>query len=182
MNWTRACMVVAFLLGSACASARGYDLPGEGVDVDDGDTVVLLTPARVQEKIRLSSIDAPESSHTKHERGRIGQPFSDSARDYLAHLVKGKQVVAKCTERDRYERNVCDIFVAGVSANRQMVAVGLAWANRAGGGRYLHDPEVLRLEDTARRSRLGLWADKHPVEPWLWREHCWKHSLCPVSD
>jgi len=108
------------------ALAAGYELRGTAVHVDDGDTVVLLAAAHLQHKIRLASIDAPESSHSNRVRGRIGKPFANTSRGHLASMVKGKDVVARCYERDRYERNVCEVFVGSVSANREMVREGLA--------------------------------------------------------
>lgn len=175
-------LAIALMSGHAATYAAGYELRGKVVYVDDGDTVVLLSAGNVQEKIRLSSIDAPETAHTSHETGRLGQPFSDRSRVYLAGLVKGKSVTARCAERDQYGRNVCDILVEGISANREMVAAGMAWANRAAHGRYLRDPEVLRLEQQARARRMGLWADSRPVEPWLWRTECWKRNTCPGAQ
>ncbi len=59
------------------------EVAGRVVYVDDADTIVLLVDGRSQMKIRLSSIDAPETSHTNKERGRIGQPYSNNAGEYL---------------------------------------------------------------------------------------------------
>jgi len=49
----------------------------------------------------------------------------------------------------------------------------------AAGGRYLRDRSLLDLEHDARQRRLGLWADAHPVAPWVWRDQCWKAAVCP---
>jgi micrococcal nuclease len=164
------------------ASAHAYDLYGKVVYVDDGDTVVLLTENNSQEKIRLASIDAPESSHTKHEKGRIGQPFSKNSGDYLSSLVKGKNVVARCYERDRYQRNVCDIHVESVFVNLEMVVSGLAWANVSAGGRYLRDKSFPALEAAARSRKTGLWAGPGAVPPWEWRDTCWKQQKCDLKS
>src|SRR5260370_1059261 len=48
-----------------------------------------------------------------------------------------------------------------------LVKVGLAWWYR----QYApHDDTLRMLEDKARKDRLGLWADPHPVPPWCWRK------------
>ena len=151
---------------------------GKVVYVDDGDTVVLLDDRNVQRKIRLSSIDAPETSHTKKERGRIGQPFSDPSGRFLASMVKGKEVVAHCFEADRYGRDVCELFVGGESVNRAMVKSGWAWANLSSRGRYLRDKSLLSLEASARAGRVGLWVGLDPLPPWEWRDLCWKQGQC----
>lgn len=146
--------------------------------MDDGDTVVMLVDGRAQMKIRLSSIDAPESSHTNKQVGRIGQPYSDNSGKHLAALVKGKNVDAHCFEADRFGRDVCELFVDGRSVNKEMVKLGWAWANVAAQGRYLRDKSLLSTEATARASHAGLWAGLNPVAPWEWRDVCWKQGKC----
>lgn len=181
----RTTALLAFILLSLCQlSAKAVDyragtLHGLAVYIDDGDTIVLLDDGRTQHKIRLASIDAPETSHTNRERGRVGQPYADKARDHLAGLIKGKQITALCYEPDRYSRLVCDIQVGGMSVNEEMVRSGFAWANTASGGRYLRDKRLAGLQAQARSARKGLWAGSHPVEPWQWRKQCWQSGDCP---
>ncbi len=160
------------------ASAKPVSQTGEVIHVDDGDTVVLLVPGNQQVHVRLSSIDAPEASHTKKETGRIGQPYAENAKRYLASLVKGQTVDAHCFEQDRYGRSVCELIANGSSVNRQMVEQGWAWANQATNGRYLRDKSLKALESKARGARAGLWAGAHPIPPWEWRSACWKNSRC----
>lgn len=147
--------------------------------MDDGDTVVLFVDGRTQMKIRLSSIDAPESSHTNKQVGRVGQPYSDNSGKYLASMVQGKAVDAYCFETDKYGRNVCELFVDGRSVNREMVKQGWAWANIAANGRYLRDKSLFELEAKARSNHSGLWAGTTPIAPWEWRDMCWKQRQCP---
>ena len=158
--------------------SRPFDIDGRAIYVQDGDTLIMLTPTNEQLEIRLSSIDAPESSHTKKQTGRIGQPHSDNSKQYLAALVKGKNVRAHCFESDKYERNVCELFVDGRSVNQAMVQAGWAWANRSARGRYLRDKSLIAIEAQARATHEGLWAGKNPVEPWAWRDVCWKQGMC----
>lgn len=158
--------------------AKPLDVNGVVVYVDDGDTVVLLVDGRTQMKVRLSSIDAPESSHTKKQTGRVGQPYSDNAGKYLASMVKGKHVDAHCFETDRYGRDVCEIFIDGRSVNQELVKQGWAWANIAAKGRYLRDKSLPELESKARAGHVGLWAGASPVAPWEWRDRCWRNGQC----
>ncbi len=154
------------------------EVTGRVVFVEDADTVVLLVDGRSQMKIRLSSIDAPEKSHTSHETGRIGQPYSENSKTYLASLIKGKTVTANCFEADRYGRDVCEIFLDAKSVNQALVRDGWAWANMAANGRYLRDKSLPALEAAARSSHIGLWAGANPVPPWQWRDLCWKRGTC----
>ncbi|ABM96921.1 thermonuclease family protein [Methylibium petroleiphilum] len=177
-----ATILIAFLavfFAAYAHAAQASAMQGKVVYVDDGDTVVLLTAANEQVKIRLASIDAPESSHTNKERGRIGQPFSDNAKRYLEQLVKGQTVDAQCHDVDRYSRHVCTLTVGRVEVNREMVRAGWAWANTASGGRYLRDAGLPQLQAQAQGARQGLWAGSNPVPPWEWRRQCWESGNCP---
>lgn len=178
--------VFAILVGAClgCQAAAGSEirLSAKVVYVDDGDTVVLLNAARQRVNVRLSSIDAPESSHENKEAGRVGQPFSDKSRSYLASMVKGETVDATCFEEDHHHRQVCEIFLRGKSVNQEMVRSGFAWANRSAHGRYLRDKSLPGLEEDARRAKRGLWAGSKPVEPWVWRKACWERSVCVGAE
>ena len=166
---------------SAPATAAAWQLSGTAIYIDDGDTVSILSDDRQQTKVRLASIDAPETSHTSKQTGRVGQPYADKARQYLANQIKGQVVQGTCFEQDRYGRSVCELFVNGTSVNRAMVSAGLAWANVAAHGRYLRDKGLPVAESHARAEHRGLWADPSPVPPWVWRDSCWKQSVCPTD-
>jgi len=141
----------------------------------------MLVDGNAQMKVRLSSIDAPETAHTKKSTGRIGQPFSNNSKDHL-NKIKGLTVEAICFESDRYGRDVCEIFLNGKSVNQDMVRSGLAWANTSNNRRYLRDKGLPALEAAARSQRAGLWADPYPVPPWEWRDRCWKSGDCQPSQ
>lgn len=151
--------------------ASAYEISGRVVRVADGDTLTLLVRQRRQ-RVRLASIDAPE---TGDGRARPGQPYGQASRRALADLVAGKVLRLRCYEQDRYGREICDVPLSdGRTANQAMVAAGLAWANQQGKGKYLRDKSLVSLERKARSERLGLWRDKNPVAPWEWRWKCWQ--------
>lgn len=161
------CMVLSVPVAQAVGP---YALSGRVVDVSDGDTLTLLV-GRDRHRVRLASIDAPE---TGHGRRRPGQPYGQAARKALAGLVAGKTLTLRCHEQDRYGRDVCDVPLSdGRTANRVMVESGLAWANRQGGGKYLRDPAMAGLERQARDRGLGLWQQAGAIAPWEWRWQCW---------
>ncbi|MFA5662537.1 thermonuclease family protein [Castellaniella sp.] len=161
---------VVLCLANGVWAAGSYPLSGRVVSVSDGDTLTLLADGQRQ-RVRLASIDAPE---TGHGRTRPGQPFGQAARRALAALVAGQTLTLACYEQDHYGREICDVPLSGGStANRQLVAQGLAWANRQGGGKYLRDVQMPVLEARAREQRLGLWQQAHAVPPWEWRWKCW---------
>ncbi len=169
-------------LGAGAPAQRGaFQASAAAVAVDDGDTIKVLTSTASHLTVRLASIDAPEASHTGQQAGRIGQPFGQTSRRHLASLVLGKTLKLDCFETDRFGRAVCNVQAGEVFVNREMVAVGLAWSNQGSGGRYLRDRSLLAVEARARDQRLGLWADKQPVAPWVWRTSCWNEGLCPSA-
>lgn len=156
-------------------SAAGFELAGRVVHMDDGDTLILLTPGNVQERIRLASIDAPEMPHGKK---RPGQPFSRAAKETLGRLLAdASAVTASCPERDRYGRAVCTVFAGKVDVNYEMVARGMAWANTAR-PEYIRDPRIPAAQAAAQTARRGLWAQPGQVPPWEWRKVCWEDARC----
>lgn len=183
--WTGAARAAATLLAVWATAATpapagaGYELTGRVIYVDDGDTLVLLTPQRLQEPVRLASIDAPETAHTQHDGRRLGQPYAARSKEFLEELAKGQQAQAKCFERDIHGRSVCDVFVNERSLSEAMVANGWAWVNVASRGRFMRDNSLPSLEASARASAKGLWAGASPVPPWQWRAQCWRKGICP---
>ncbi len=177
MQIKKAIAILALITCGVTSHAEAVQ--GRIVYVEDGDTATLLIDGKSQMTIRFSSIDAPESNHTRQEKGRIGQPYSANSGRYLASLIKNKEVTAQCFENDRYGRAVCEVFLGTESVNRDMVAQGWAWANRAANGRYLRDKTLLDLERHAQANHIGLWAGLNPVAPWEWRDLCWKQGQCP---
>ena len=39
-------------------------------------------------------------------------------------------------------------------------------------GNIIHDQSLIPLEETARQSKVGLWADANPMAPWDYRHGC----------
>lgn len=164
-----------FALG---AKAEPWTLTGKVIYVADGDTIMLMLDDYSKVSIRMSDIDAPESGHGEK---RPGQPYSRVSTQNLSALARGKQAAATCYEIDNptYKRPVCTVFVNGVNLNAEQVRQGLAWANRAN-PRYLRDQQILVLEQQARAAGRGIWSKDsvQPMEPWIWRDLCWKKSAC----
>ena len=128
---------------------------GRVVGVHDGDTITLLTDLNQPIKIRLSQIDAPESD----------QAFGQVSRQSLSSLVFNKTVAVAVDTIDAHDRIVGMVFVDGLDVSSEQIRRGMAWAYR----QYLHDQSLLQLEAQARKARLGLWADRNPMPPWVYR-------------
>ncbi len=158
----------------AAQSAVQYALTGKVVQVSDGDTINLLVD-KTQHRIRLASIDAPETSHGSD---RPGQPFGEASRKNLADYVAGKTLTLTCYEKDHYGRDVCDVPANGTTANRLQVQDGMAWANQQAKGKFLRDKTLVGLQNDAQKKKLGLWAEPGAVAPWEWRVVCWQNKKC----
>lgn len=59
-------------------------------------------------------------------------------------------------------------MIDGIDINAEQVKAGMAWAYRYHG--RASDETMLRLEEEARRHKIGLWSSSAPVEPWKWRK------------
>jgi endonuclease YncB( thermonuclease family) len=150
-----------FLVGLLVLPSQAELISGRVVHVADGDTVTVLDAGKVQHKIRLAGIDAPEKS----------QAYGERSRESLAELVANRTVIVDTEKQDRYGRRVGKVLVAGKDVNVEQIRRGLAWFYRHY-ERELSDADRQhydRAEAEARDYRRGLWADPRPVPPWEFR-------------
>jgi endonuclease YncB( thermonuclease family) len=150
----RALLLLPLLSLLLAAPAWAETFQGKVVRVSDGDTLTLLVD-RKQIKVRLLEIDAPESK----------QAFGQRARQSLGDLCAGQEAIVRSSGRDRYGRVLGRVDCRGMDANAEQVRRGMAWVY----DRYVTDRSLYALQNEARTAQLGLWADKAPTAPWLWR-------------
>lgn len=161
MTYTLRTLCLTIFLFSACQAdpKPQTDSPTQGkvISIADGDTFTILGPDNQQERVRLYGIDCPEKN----------QPFGQVARKRLSALVFGKPVRLESRGRDRYKRVLALVWVNDtVLVNTQLLREGLAWHY----DRYDDDPRWEALEQAARLSKVGLWSEPGPVEPWNLRK------------
>lgn len=131
-----------------------FGLDGKVVGVTDGDTIKILTSEREQIKIRLYGIDAPEKK----------QPYGTAAKRYLADLIAGKTIQIEERGKDRYKRVLGIAYLGGRDVNEILVLNGYAWA-------FTKYSKIYESQEwQARSKRLGLWRDKNPIKPEIWRK------------
>lgn len=126
------------------------------VAIADGDTLTVLNEDLQQVKVRLAEIDAPEKR----------QAFGTRSRQSLGELCHEKRAEVRVIDVDRYKRVVGRVSCAGVDANATQVRRGMAWVY----DRSAKDKTLYQLQDEARGSGRGLWADRNPIAPWDWRK------------
>lgn len=147
--------ILIIFLTCAVSASRAYE--ARVVGVSDGDTVTVLDANKVQHKIRLAGIDAPEKA----------QDFSNRAKEHLSDLVFGKTVSIPDGKFDKYGRTVSRIIVNGTDAGLEQVKAGMAWhykkyeVEQTPADRANYSAAELK----ARAAKLGLWAQGTPVRP-----------------
>jgi endonuclease YncB( thermonuclease family) len=143
------------------AQAAQWIVEGWVVALSDGDTVTVLDSAKVQHKVRIAGIDAPEK----------GQPYGNASTESLSRLVFGREVAAYCYKKDRYGREVCRVFQKQRDVGLEQIRAGMAWHFKE----YQHEQTAHeRLiyrddENAAKAAKQGAWKDPMPVPPWEWR-------------
>jgi endonuclease YncB( thermonuclease family) len=170
-NWMRIFgLTLALLVGFGTAGAAV--LTGRVVGVSDGDTITVLDAAKVQYKIRVSGIDAPEKK----------QAFGQVSKENLSRLVFNKMVDIEWTKYDRYKRIVGKVLVQSPNCNGvcaktfdaglSQVNAGLAWWYRKYAKEQSQEDQSKyeRTELGAQARHQGLWIDKTPIAPWDWRK------------
>lgn len=97
-------------------------LRGKVVGVSDGDTITVLDADKIQYKVRLAGIDAPEKS----------QAFGERSKQHLGNLVFGKVVYVEWNKTDKYGRTVGKAFnytpkmlPTATSASRNWILIDL---------------------------------------------------------
>lgn len=124
----------------------------------DGDSLEAVLADGTAREIRLASIDAPERN----------QKFGREAQAHLAALVKGQAARIYQTDTDRYKRVVAFVLIGatGTDVNATMVSDGCAWHAIA----FSDDPSLTELERQAKAAKRGLWSQRAPIPPWVYRK------------
>ena len=122
--------------------------------------------------VRLHCIDAPVITRIHRNEpwlSKPGQPFAGRAFMSLSNKVLHKQVRLDIMRMNRRHQAVAVVWVESRNINLEMVAEGLAWADRKCAKRPA-DSGYLAAEEQARSRKVGLWAQEAPQPPWEFRK------------
>lgn len=133
----------------------------------DGDTCDVKHSDGNVDRVRMLGIDAPEVTHNSKE---ISQPWGEKCRDNLKTIIDGKQVYVETRRRDGYGRNLGRILYAGADVNLLTLAGGCAWQYYPNGIAEELRADYLAAFEQARTNKIGLFAQKRPVTPTVWRK------------
>jgi len=130
------------------------------VAISDGDTLTARcgTPGAYQQvKVRIAAIDAPERR----------QAFGQRARQHLAQLCFRQRATLHILYHDAYGRAVANVRCGTTDAASAQVGAGMAWVYTPYASEH---PHLVRLQQQARASGRGLWAQPRPQAPWSYRQ------------
>ncbi|UCF85477.1 MAG: thermonuclease family protein [Desulfobacteraceae bacterium] len=134
--------------------------------VYDGDTV-KAQGHDIEIKVRLVSIDTPETSKEKRDPG---QPYSQQAKKYLTDLILNRSVDIKGYGLDRYNRILGVIYLGNQNINLEMVKAGFAEVYRGMAPHKFELSPYWQAEKKARDSKKGMWSlGAKYVSPKDWR-------------
>jgi endonuclease YncB( thermonuclease family) len=151
---------VLAILALALSFPVWADFTGKVVRIADGDTVTILDEFKVQHKVRLTGIDAPERK----------QPFGSRSKQSLSNMVFSKTVTVKTDKRDRYGRELGKVLINGMDVNREQIRRGMAWHAYQRDQSASDRQAYADAENKAKDQRRGLWVDSDPLSPWDWRK------------
>lgn len=129
--------------------------------IGDGDTITVIDRCELLH-VGFACIDAPETAQI---------PFGGASRRTLQDPAPlGIEVTLRIKSVDRYGRTVAEVSHGQSNLGRAMVAAGQAFVY----GSYADgcDREAYaRLENDARRRRLGIWSEPGGLQrPWSFRK------------
>ena len=131
------------------------DFVARVVTVHEGDRLTIRHQGR-NETIYLKDIDCPD----------LKQPYGKQAKIATAAYVGSRDVVVRGLTRSKQGRVSAEVFLQdGRNVGRELLKEGLAWRQRSTSS----DARLEVIEELARASGKGLWADSNPVPPWKWK-------------
>src|SRR5262249_40021734 len=134
------------------------ELDGQVTGIADGDTLTISDSGE-QVRIRVGEIDAPE----------LKQDYGFRARESLAELCQGKHARIVVTGRGDTLNRVGEVYCGKVETAAEQVRRGMAWVT---GTCTAEQPQrtLCALQEAAKQDKVGLWRERNPVAPWVWRE------------
>lgn len=147
---------IIFLLIFFISIVHFSQTKGKIIKIKDGDTVVVLLKDKTEETLRLAEVDCPENS----------QPFGKNAKQFTSSQVFGKNVTFYRTGKDRYRRTIAKIFYDNDKyLSAEIIRAGFGWWYY----KASKNVELQKMQQEAKKNKLGLWSDKKAVSPWDFR-------------
>ena len=148
------------LFASTNLVAESIEFDARVLRVIDGDSVIVENNNN-EITLRLKYIDAPE----------LNQSFGKESKSFLQKLVSHKDIHVSSSYKDRYGRSLSEIFFyennVAIYINAKLIKSGHAWVYK----NYRSNEYLMNLEKDAKFNKRGLWKEKNPLEPWVYRKN-----------
>ncbi|OME59808.1 MULTISPECIES: thermonuclease family protein [Paenibacillus] len=124
--------------------------------VVDGDTMKLTIGGK-KETIRLLLVDTPESVNPNIPEP---QPFSLEASDFAKKMLTDKdvQIELDVSERDKYGRLLCYLYIDGKMFNEILLEQGYARVAYVFAPNTKYVDQFRAIQDKAREREIGIWS------------------------
>jgi micrococcal nuclease len=161
----RLIVLAVLVLGLGRASgqepARPRSLPGAVVKVVSGDTIHVFVNGEV-ERVRYIGVASPDPG----DGTQSGDPVGRDALQFNRGLVNAKNVRLEldAQERDAEGRLLAYVWVGDVMVNAEMIGRGFGQVP-TGTSNVRHQEMLLRRQQEARASQLGIWRSVAPAAP-----------------
>ncbi|SFJ51456.1 thermonuclease family protein [Thermoflavimicrobium dichotomicum] len=129
--------------------------------VIDGDTIHLTEPVMGTKKVRLVSVDAPETNY----QGQAQHPWGEKAKNFLMDLLPaGTRIDLEWDQeaKDRYGRLLAHVWKGDTDVNKELIRHGHAVT-------YYIDPNMKYFEEyqsaylRSKREGKGMWNPDQPI-------------------
>ena len=145
--------VLAVVLSSMVYAEN--ELSGKVISVPDGNTIEVFANDNESYMIMLYGIDSPE----------LSQEYGAKAQKFLQKIILNKKVTIKIQGKDRWGNRLGVILIDGkIDPRLELLEAGLAWTAE-------RNPleELESVKEKAREQGKGLWKEKDPTPPWIYR-------------
>jgi endonuclease YncB( thermonuclease family) len=146
--------IVGILMVVPVQALAGTEFVARVLTVHEGDRLTIHYQERNQ-TVALRDVDCPE----------LKQPYGKQAKHAAAAYLANRDVLVRELKKDQRGRMTADILLTdGRNIAHELVKEGLAWVQPG----EVHDPVLKDMEELARASKQGLWAEPDPIPPWKW--------------
>ena len=135
-------------------------IEGKVVEVESGDSFLIKSDGNIQ-SVKLLLVDAPEP----------GQIYFDESQKALSNLIKKKEVRVVVHAADTAGTFHGNVYLDGHDVGLRQVEAGMAWyfdrnaETQSAARRQVYAD----AQASATSAREGLWLDRKPVAPWIFR-------------
>lgn len=151
----KSCFLLGLLLAVPAMGTAGEEFVARVIAVHEGDRLTIYHQGR-KDIVYLRGVDCPE----------LKQPHGKQAKHATAAYIGNRDVIVRDLKRDRQGQMTADIFLSdGRQIAHELVKEGLAWVQPGRAG----DQALKDIEELARASGTGLWAEPNVIPPWKWK-------------